>query len=202
MFCRKPGCSVCAKSPEVFTIHNDCLRLFYQRCKALPRLWTKAAWNNPWPRATPSRFPVIDSPIYLGTTSEAAVKLGISHMHKLPLEIVSIIRSFSPTALFWRYIVVADLANHARLQPPEPEETTKISLVKIHKWKRGTRIQYASDENELPVMRLCIDLNGIKEIERFNADGCLSDSVAGCCLFVVKEFEDLCAVLAEIKVRS
>jgi len=123
-------------------------------------------------------------------------------MHKLPCEVISMIRSFSCTALFWRYVIVTSMADHMRLHPPDPEESTEISLVKIYRWERGTRMQYASDEAELPVMRIGIDSNGIQKVERFTADGYLSDSVGECYSFIVEECNNLCAVLAEIRVRS
>lgn len=88
--------------------------------------------------------------------------------------IILIIRSFSRTALFWRYVLVTDMADHIRSHPPDIE-TTKISLLKIHRWKRDTQVQYPSDEAELPVMRLGVDSNGTQKVEWFTTDAFLSN---------------------------
>ena len=45
--CRKPGCSICAACPEVYTRQIDCFLLFRTRYKDLSRLWMISAWKNP-----------------------------------------------------------------------------------------------------------------------------------------------------------
>jgi len=95
-----------------------------------------------------------------------AGKYGLPGLTKLPQEILQIIRNYSASAHFWRYVSGLDLA--ARLaETPEPdpeEEYLVVPLREVVRWERGTSNPEVSKE-PLPVIRLTIDSRGIRRVE-------------------------------------
>jgi hypothetical protein len=200
MLCRKPGCSLCAKSPEAFTVHNECLQLFQQRCKSFSHLWTRAAWRKPWRGASAIAFHSTEFPILCQSFMEVAARLRMpTWISKLPLEILAIVRRFSSNALIWKYAAVLGLADHIctdnRLGNSRQEPFNHI-----YHWERGAQVCLKDDGSMLPIIRLGIDSRGIKTLERFATDEPLNNSKGGCSAFVIEREESLHNVTAEFKV--
>jgi len=95
-----------------------------------------------------------------------AEKYGLPGLTKLPQEILQIIRNYSASAHFWRYVSGLDLAARLAETPdPDPEEERlEVPLREVVRWERGTSKPEVS-KGPLPVIRLTIDSRGIRGVE-------------------------------------
>ncbi len=166
LLCRVPDCPTCLISDECIPIHEACFDIFVQRClapDALCRLWILAAWRSPWRRAWPVHFspPPVDRGI-LQAMSEFS---GVPMLHTLPQELVDMIRRQSQDSLLWRCAEAFRLAAHIDDTPPEPLLT--LPLREVHSWVRGGRLaRVTTPTSPLPMLRLAVDQDGIRSIER------------------------------------
>lgn len=193
ILCRKPGCSICARSPEAFTVHSDCLRLFYRRCGSLPRLWTLAAWRNPWQAAASIGFCSPSSPLSLNRLFQEVTELEMPRIYKLPPEIIEIIRAFSNDSLFWRCVAVLCMIDHIAASQPQKIHNQMIS--QSYRWERGSQVQHANQM--LPIIRLGIDSRGIKKLERFARHSHLNANSEGCSAYIVERTKRFFEVLLQ-----
>ncbi|KAI1357826.1 hypothetical protein F5Y08DRAFT_333584 [Xylaria arbuscula] len=163
LLCRRPGCAWCAGSPESVPLHWDCLEIFRNQCSirwadALCRLWVAAAWRTPWRGASPICFP-IDATRSLSLKALCDI-CKLPHLHKLPLEILQMIQSYSEHALIWRSVLAFDLAAHISKKTPSSFST--IPLQDILFWERENQPQATSSPSP-PLIRITVDLIGISK---------------------------------------
>ena len=164
--CRRPDCRTCATSAECIAIHEACFDIFTQRClvpDALSRLWVLTAWRSPWRRAWPIRFslPPVDKAILQAMSDFSGVPL----LHTLPQELVDTIRRESQGSLLWQCAEAFRLAAHIDSTAPAPLVT--LPLCEIHAWGRGGRLEkVTATPSPLPILRLAVDQDGIRAIER------------------------------------
>ncbi|KAI0812987.1 hypothetical protein GGR55DRAFT_591827 [Xylaria sp. FL0064] len=165
LLCRRPGCAWCAGSPESVPLHWDCLEIFRNQCSirwadALCRLWVAAAWRTPWRGASPICFPI-------DATRSSSLKAlcdicKLPYLHKLPLEILQMIQSYSEHALIWRGVLAFDLAAH--ISKKASSSLLTIPLQDILFWERGNQPQATSSPSP-PLIRITADLIGISKME-------------------------------------
>lgn len=171
VLCRIPNCSDCDKLPESTTIHLDCFVLFkrnYVSSDALDRLWLAAALRYPWRQAPLLGLSTSIAIIPPMAVRRAAEMLGLAKLKALPLEFWQIIRSYSESHLFWRYVSVLDFARHVASLPPDPPKS--IGVDQIANWHRGAPPQLLETNAVVhPILRLAIDPFGIRSIERLAA---------------------------------
>ena len=201
MPCRYPNCSKCAVSPEAFSIHVDCFKLFLGSCTSASRLrflFTVAAWKNPWPRIPPIDWNTTKAEIYSTGLVYAIEKYRIPQLKNIPVEILYIIRQLSADALLWRYISVLDLAE--QLSAAQIEGLVELPLSRIAFWERGSK-PFLKASDPLPgICRLSIDLKGVKRVERLSGYPRVVDIASNCFAFIIEEDENLHGVIAQFKV--
>lgn len=163
LLCRKPACSLCAVSPEASTVHSDCYEFVAQRSnvdRSLDYLWVVTAWRTPWRRAPKFRL------------EETVVKsdwsvfdhVNISRMRLLPPEILKMIYEYSATSIIWRFNAASEVIQ--RLTIPSSDHLLSIPLHKVSAWKRSGQLRTTETAHNLQVVRLTIDSQGIREVER------------------------------------
>lgn len=188
LLCRRPGCVSCAGSPEFVPLHRDCLEIFRNQCSikwadALCRLWVAAAWRTPWRGASPLCFPI-------DATRSSSLKAlcdicKLPRLHKLPLEILQMIQSYSEHALIWRGVLAFDLAAHISKETPSSLST--IPLQDILFWERGNQPQVMLSPFPPPLIRITVDLIGISKIERISCQPYKCKCYSSCVYIVVQE---------------
>lgn len=184
-------------------MHSDCFKLFKEMCtleKALPRLWTIAAWKNPWRRAPPINFCTIKTEISRKALSGAAEKCCILELNKLPLEILEMVRDLSCDATFWRYISVLGLAE--QVSATQAEDLVEAPINQISFWERGTRHLQMAHKASPQILRLSIDSRGIRRVERLREYTDPAGMASGCFAFIIEDEKDLRGVIAQFKVFS
>ncbi|KAI0537839.1 hypothetical protein GGR58DRAFT_325125 [Xylaria digitata] len=166
--CRRPGCGWCAKSPEFVPLHWNCFEILRNRCSieladTLCRLWVVAAWRTPWRGASPIYFPI--DAARSSSLGELCSIYELPQLHKLPLELLQIIQSYSEHTLIWRGALAFDLA--ARISNNTPSSLREIPLQDIIFWERGKQPQVTLSP-PLPLIRITADSIGISKIERIS----------------------------------
>jgi len=172
--CRKPTCTMCHKSPQAFTIHYDCFKLFEDKGQKASRLWMIAARKHPWRRAPLIEFCTVKSEISKEALFELVplfIDLPLPLLINLPLEILDKIRDFSPDAILWRHVAVLRLIE--QISGTKTEALT-VPINQISSWERGIHpvqiINRPSNEDQisdpLKIIRLTLDSRGIRKLER------------------------------------
>ena len=187
-------------------MHSDCLKLFYRTCGALnvSRLWTQAAWRNPWYKSPPIGFRSLSSPINVAQFVKAVDGIGIPLVDRdrdrdrLPPEITALLISFCSDSLLSRYVAVLCSSNH--ISTSQQARTTTYRLSQISQWDRYSKPQLASLRQ--PIIRISIDWRGIKTLERFPSRSDLNNDYKGCSAFVVADEDILRGFLAIFKVSG
>ena len=85
-------------------------------------------------------------------------------MCRLPRELLDMIQLDSKRSLFWRHISVVQFASCVTGTTPEP--VISFPLGQILSWKRNEYPKDITSEEELPIIRLTIDVEGISRVER------------------------------------
>lgn len=172
---------------ECATIHQHCFIVFVRGCKlpicqALKHLRTVVMFRRPWNKA-PHLYTLSPHQTNLEGDSYPA---NLAELNNLPLELLNIIRRFSPHAALWRTISVLNLSRRSTPFPCQPvdgknsagigngirgDSITRIfALESIQYWKRGYNQTMSlitiSSVDTRPFIRLIIDSDGIQSIER------------------------------------
>src|SRR5690606_11493082 len=114
-----------------------------------------AAWRQPWVRMHSLPLPETTH-IPIQVLSVVAEKCHLSGLVTLPQEILQLVRKYSASAHFWRYVSGLNLAKRlADLPEPDLNECYKISIKDVGNWERGMRKPLETKES-LPVIRLTI----------------------------------------------
>ncbi|KAL6871352.1 hypothetical protein J3F83DRAFT_773044 [Trichoderma novae-zelandiae] len=162
-------CPTCATSSEAVAVHHDCYKILTQKCRVkdgqvlLRRLLALASWRKPWAGARPLLLPSnVDKP----RLDLVAGQLGLPQLSALPLELVQLILNRSADALLWRGISAWRLAEYLAdvrddLKPPQI-----IALRDVTSWERGGEVVTGQSTTLPPVVRLTIDSEGIRSVER------------------------------------
>ncbi|KAI5459552.1 hypothetical protein BGZ63DRAFT_388280 [Mariannaea sp. PMI_226] len=205
LLCWLPNCWRCARSPEAVGIHSDCFKLFKQVCDIsddeLDRLWIVALFRSPW-RGAPNLGLYHDTGLAVDLVYEKAAPLGISRLGSLPPELIRLIRDFSPSSTFWRYICAVSFAMELStvtraVNTLSASTITPLSV--ISSWSRGTEPTFSTSPDRPSIMMLTIDRRGIKLIERLphrpSYQQWRSDNVA----FAIQEESQLGNVMVQLK---
>ncbi|GAW23381.1 hypothetical protein ANO14919_129390 [Xylariales sp. No.14919] len=168
LLCRRPGCRQCAGSPEFVPLHWDCFEIFRTQSSidwddVLCRLWVAASWRTPWRGASPMCFP-IDAARSSSLKALCSI-CKLPQLHRLPLELLQMVQSYSEHALMWRGALAFDLAAH--ISNKTPSGLTTMPLKDIFFWEREKQLQVTSSQS-LPLIRITVDSIGISKIERIS----------------------------------
>jgi hypothetical protein len=170
VLCWAPSCRRCIDATDAVGLHSTCLDLFREHCKienAVERLWITIGKRNLWQRA-----PILqldrETGLDIEIVREKAEAYGIRILKLLPPELIHMIREYSDSATFWRYIHVLSLARELScLQPDVVPRIAWIPLCNILSWTRGDYAAMLSS-NCPPLVRLTLDYRGIRKIERLS----------------------------------
>jgi hypothetical protein len=163
-------------------------------------LFTVAAWQNPWPRAVPVDCNTTESEIYSTALACVARTYGIPELEKIPVEILYMIRQLSADALLWRYVSVLELAE--QLSTAQAEDLVELSLSRLAFWERGSKCLLMGSDSLPKILRLGIDLKGIKRVERLDKYPGMIAATGDCFAFIIEEDQNLRGVTAQFKVRT
>lgn len=202
-------CSRCSCFPfESATVHRDCVEILAQRCTTsieamLPRLWIAVAWRKPWrnaPLLAHLTAPVIMDRDTLATICRLA---GLPLLEKLPLELLEMVRDYSPHSLLWRCFPILQLAAHLSATPPEPLVT--LPLANLLAWERGGKVKWTSS-SQPPVhnscLRLAIDSFGIHTLERLPEWPAYAGESSTRRVFLIQDHSGITDVVAQLKIRT
>ncbi len=201
--CRYPSCSKCAESPEAFTAHVDCFKLYMESCTSVKRLqflFTVAAWKNPWPRAVPADWNTTETAISTTALACVAGKYGITELERTPIELLYMIRQLSADALLWRYMSVLEFAE--RLSAAQTEGLVELSLSRLAFWERGSKPLLMGSGSLPNILRLGIDIKGIKRVERLDKYPGTRAATGDCFAFIIEDEKNLRDIMAQFKVRT
>ncbi|KAK4446930.1 hypothetical protein QBC34DRAFT_468634 [Podospora aff. communis PSN243] len=188
-------CKQCTDAPEILYVHKGCFGLVMRQWnsattepserplrKLLDFVWVCCSWKAPWhvPRclsleATPPPVP----------PASAMSGLGVEHFSNLPLELVHEVYEESYNSMVWRYGRILDLGDRAAAASPT-DAATKVQLSKVLSWARGGQPVVSDELDHPPIVRLMMDGDGLRCIERLHrqhlynqfASGGHSDRVA------------------------
>lgn len=152
-------------------IHSDCLNLFREECKtedALDRLWRAAVSRSPW-RGAPNFDLDQDTKLTVELVHEKAKSFGVSGLTLLPPELILMIRDYSKSGMFWRYISALSFSRELSAAPINTDLSsapTSMPLDSISAWVRGREPLSFQSPDHLPLVRLTVDSRGIRQIER------------------------------------
>jgi hypothetical protein len=191
--------------------HPDCLQVFMRHCSApdpLDRLWHSCAWRRvPWTGAGVPPFRLSKRPVWHFVDGLAlAVELcGLRGRAALPdIVAASILErlDLDRDSYFWSYIAALDLAKRHSSATSQPLRVFRLS--RVLSWERGTFPQLvASNQSreDLPsVIRLSIDHDGLKKIERLTGRPTFCRERFDNLAFVVVEESRFGVAIAQLKV--
>lgn len=167
--CWATNCRSCTRSPEAVGLHSICFSIFREHCKvdrALDRLWTNLCPQNLW-RGAPSlqidRRPGLE----VDLVRDKAKYYGISMLGQLPAELIHQIHKYSESAAFWCCVSALGLARElAQVQSDVTLPTASTPLCDVLAWTKGDSAALLSKKCP-PYLRLTLDRQGIRKIERF-----------------------------------
>ncbi|KAI1502077.1 hypothetical protein F5X99DRAFT_380534 [Biscogniauxia marginata] len=199
LLCRYPDCKKCAASPEFIPVHYECFEIFRKRCSiegsgALYRLWTIIAWKNPWRRAPPV-YLENDRLLDLESFKTIAQMCGLSQLCEFPPELLWIVQGYSQHASLWRATSALRLATFVSVTDSEPLIT--MPLDDVSSWKRGEKPECVS--SRLGVIRLTIDCDGIKRVERLSCCPAYAGESNNRFAFIVEEGKSHSGLVARFK---
>ncbi len=137
----------------------------------------------------------VESEVLFGIADE----LGISRLKMLPLEVLWLIKHFSQTAILWRYVAVLSFAN--TIPNRSPMALQRIPISTVFAWQRGSLVEMANGPQMSAherTIRACIDINGIKILERVATPS--DTSTKHCREFIVEEEGKFNVVIGGLKV--
>ncbi|KAI1298567.1 hypothetical protein F5Y03DRAFT_367802 [Xylaria venustula] len=197
ILCRRNKCNQCVSAPEFVPIHYDCYHIFRRNVnlgesEALDLLWTIGSWRNPWPRAQPIYLSNAIDRIELERISEIS---GLPDLHRLPPELVGMIRDLSPHQLFWRSIFVMSFSS----KTPQLRPISRSPLHKILSWERGAPSVFGSSAPVPPLIRLTFDVHGMNKIERLREWPTFSSRTTNRSAFILEHIRDVSKIHVEFK---
>lgn len=198
--CRRPLCRDCPVSLplESATVHYECMAVFLHyssdKARALSRLWTVECCRHPWAKA-PLLHLRDNRPIDPAALEQVACVFGLPRLPSLPPELLHIIRRCTLHAFFWRAI-----ATVSRAIRPVSQSQRLLPLDSVGLFERGK--QFAPIPPVLgPVVRISIDAEGIRTIERLPRRSDISDGGSRHMAYIVEEETPLRGVHVLFKVR-
>ncbi|KJZ72884.1 hypothetical protein HIM_07647 [Hirsutella minnesotensis 3608] len=164
IFCRSPSCAKCKSATESVITHKDCLRLFLrdrtEGHATIYHLWRAACrryvWRWFWP-LPPGRGSIDRAVSHASSAWALPLEL-------LPNELQTMICKELSQHIFWRYIR-AETFIYGIDAVAEDEAAVPMPLTIISAWKRGSEPRIQS-QNNMPIVRLTMDSQGLLEIER------------------------------------
>jgi hypothetical protein len=197
----RPGCPV----------HSECLRILMRHCTAadaLDRFWQVSVWGRvPWSGARVPALRLAPRPVwhFLDTFIYCAERCGLPLGHLPQVVVGSILESLPRNAHVWRYLTAIDLAR--RLSKTAPQPLRIVPLSRLVSWERGAPPQVAPEEwgkaaSLPPIVRLTIDLDGLKKVERLSSRPQFSRQRFDDHLFVVEREAAFGITIAYFKVRT
>lgn len=144
-------------------MHFECYEFIAQRSnidRSLDYLWVVTAWRTPWGRAPKFRL----EEKVVKSVSSVFNHVNIPRIRSLPPEILQIIYEYSATSIIWRFNTASEVIQ--RLTIPSSDHLLSIPLHKVSAWKRSGQPRTTETAHNLPVVRLTIDSQGIREVER------------------------------------
>ncbi|KAK3897145.1 hypothetical protein C8A05DRAFT_20026, partial [Staphylotrichum tortipilum] len=174
--CRAATCMACEGSPCTCSVHIECLQVVIRHCSAhdaLDRLWLVCAWRRQlWtgaliPPLGLTRDSILGSD--MSTLLECAERCGLRQLKVLPVELLRDIQTLSRPHLLWRYITAVNMAKQLSIAPSYPLQSFPLGAVAS--WQRGSAPRLAVDgrwHDLPPVVRLTIDMNGLKALDRLS----------------------------------
>lgn len=185
------------QSLENATIHTDCFNLFRQSCKddyAVHRLLLAAVWRSPWEGAP--KFELAAAPDVAGLIRLAAKAGNLPQLESMPMELKCMVwqeLSAQPSTITRFQSVISLAANSSR---QDFCQEASISISRVASWERGEGP--ANEEEDLPpVVRITIDCQGVKRIERLAQKPDLISQQSDTELYIVENQE----ILADVEVQ-
>ncbi|KAL6815122.1 hypothetical protein J3E69DRAFT_358948 [Trichoderma sp. SZMC 28015] len=157
-----------ATSPEFCAMHMGCYQIFQQVCsvageEALNRLWILTAWKYPWRGM--ERLCLSNNIVDEEALEKTARIGGISQLCSLPIEIIHMIKQYSEESVFWRCMMAIRLA--AWISRTSPQPVRAMPLRSVLSWERNGELRRVEPSSpSLPVIKLTIDCEGIRRMER------------------------------------
>ena len=188
LFCRFQDCGKC--EADSATVHIDCLNLFRETTDLpLDRLWAVATGRYPWRSCPPLLIPTKND-MHLAV-KHAAIVSGLEWLHRLPVEIATLIMDQLGGHILMRFCAVLKLVDDLQKDPPR---LVSMPLSCIRFWRRGDGPPSTVDSSTLPVM-LTLDSRGVRAIERASSK---PRPMSGSDLFMV--IKDYSEIVAELRV--
>ncbi|KAK4139248.1 uncharacterized protein C8A04DRAFT_40868 [Dichotomopilus funicola] len=199
-------CPFCLRGPEFTAVHQDCFTFFqqlYPAEDALHRLWTRTAWRNPWRNAEP--FPFRRLTVYRPALARVAPLWDLTPLNVLPQELIEIICDYSEHSWLWRTMAVYRFV-HGLISSATPEPLTILPLSKVESWDRDGAVPLKQFERGQPaspflVLRLTVDHDGIKRIERLAERPQYSPQSDNYKAFIIIEEKSLAGVTVQLQDR-
>ncbi|UKZ46823.1 hypothetical protein TrVGV298_001033 [Trichoderma virens] len=152
---------------ESATLHSECYRIFRRNCPdadALRRLLLAAIWRSPWKWAP--KFGLNTNTDAASLAQLAATACHLPQLVSMPTELKRMVGQelLTQPSVLIRYHSTMSLAADSSRRPYD--EQASMSISKAASWERG---QGPSGEIEdlPPIIRITIDCQGVKRIERF-----------------------------------
>ncbi|KAF5647564.1 uncharacterized protein FTJAE_1620 [Fusarium tjaetaba] len=140
----------------------------YQQESALERIWVASCWKFPW-----LHDPVQLTPrLSLDDTTKASVRastaraFGIPELATLPPEVLQMIKSFAPHHSLWKF---SSIQNVAESMSSSGTDIESYPLASIKSWQRGQPVVCDKDDLKNFVLRLTVDRDGLKQIEKLES---------------------------------
>lgn len=141
-------------------MHFECYEFVAQRSNTVDYLWVVAAWRTPWHRAPKFRL----EEKVIKSVSSVFNHINIPRIRSLPPEILQIIYEYSATSIIWRFNIASEVIQ--QLIIPSSDYLLSIPLYKVSAWKRSSQPRTIEIAYNLPVVRLTINSQGIREVKR------------------------------------
>ncbi|KUI63587.1 hypothetical protein VM1G_10402 [Cytospora mali] len=199
LLCQNLRCRTCDTSPECAAVHYQCFKTFVKYCElpiyqALDYLWTIAFFRRPWAK-TPRLYLKPQRRVNYGELRRIAYNTDLAGLQSMPLELLDMIRQFSPHTYLWRLITVLDLSRRATTSA-QPLST--LALQSIESWKRGEQPAIVLNKSRTAV-RIIIDSDGIRKIECLSAQPGFVQESSSHQAYIVEEAARLSGVKVHIK---
>lgn len=178
---------------------QECLsqELFRNFTQAFDHVRDVLFYRRPWYKASPLRIRPLHTQSEQDGLSRIANNSDLAGLKSLPVELVQIIRRFSPGAWLWRFISVWDLARHASVSA---RLWQTLALDTIESWKRGDSPRMVSDSSH-PITRVTIDSYGLQSITRLPEWPTFCPSVSRHQTYIVSETAKLSLIQAHTNVK-
>ncbi|KAL7944595.1 hypothetical protein V8C42DRAFT_325295 [Trichoderma barbatum] len=179
------------------TIHTGCFNLFQQNCtdgNEVRRLLLAAVWRSPWENAP--KFKLTTNPDIAGLVQLAAKACNLPQLESMPTELKRLVcrELLTQPSIITRYQSVISLAADSSRQ--DFDEQASLPIGKVASWERGER-PTSEEGDHLPVIRITIDCQGVKRIERLAQKPELLSQRSDTELYIVESQE----ALVDLKVQ-